>query len=460
MRHFDVVVLGAGSAGELIANTLAGEGRSVALIEKLRVGGECAYVSCMPSKAMLRSARARNDAKHLLSFGGASQDLKFDDDKAAFRSAVARRDRIVHFRKDDEAAAHATKLGVELFRGDGIFTAKDRLIVGTSEFGWDDLVITTGSQASIPEIAGLETIDYWTSDAALSINEIPQSVLIVGGGPVGCELAQVFARFGATTTIIEFSDQLADREDRELSKRLAENLQSDGVHVLLNSSVVKVELSADEKTLVHLADKRSFSVERVVIATGRHPNTHNIDIELLGVLPNSKGAIEVDDHCRVLGHAHIWAAGDVTGIAPFTHTANYQGRIVARNILGGDEIANYSAIPRAIYTDPPVASVGKMKSSKEDGLISARIELSEVSRNSTDGGNGGLLVLTADPVTGVLVGAAAIGPHADEWLAELTLAIRAQIPLSVLGDVIHAFPTFGSAIEQPLRELAALSKKS
>ena len=460
MKFFDVVVLGAGSAGELIANTLAGEGRSVALIEKLRVGGECAYVSCMPSKSMLRSAKARYDVKQLVTLGGASQVLHLDDDQSAFRAAAARRDRIVMFRHDDEAAARAINLGVELFRGNGAFTAADRLKVNSNELGWKDLVITTGSQASIPQIEGLGSIDYWTSDAALSINEIPQSVLIVGGGPVGCELAQVFCRFGSKTTIVQFSDQLADREDREVANRLADNLRREGVKVLLNTSVIKVEQTSHQKILVHLSDDESLEVERVIIAAGRHPNAHDINIEITGILPNKKGAIEVDDHCQVRGHPHAWAAGDVTGIAPFTHTANYQGRIVARNILGGVAVANYSAVPRAIYTDPPVASVGKMKSSEEDGLVVSRIELSEISRNSTDGGSGGVLVLTADKSKGVLVGAAAIGPSADEWMAELTLAIRAQIPLSVLCDVIHAFPTFGDAIEQPLRELAALSKKT
>jgi len=460
MKQFDVVVLGAGSAGELISNTLASEGKSVALIEKLRVGGECAYVSCMPSKSMLRSAQSRNEAKHLLALGGSSRNLEFDDDASAFKCAAARRDRIVEFRSDQQAASHAIELDVVLIRGNGIFISKDRLKVGAKELGWSDLVIATGSKASIPKIEGLASIDFWTSDLALSINEIPKSVLIVGGGPVGCELAQLFSRFGAKTTIVQFSDQLADREDREVATRLAENLRSDAVVVLLNTSVIKVEMTADKKTRAYLSDNSSVVVERVVIAAGRHPNTEAIQIELLGVVPNEKGAIEVDERCRVLGQPHIWAAGDVTGIAPFTHTANYQARIVSNNILGIDQIANYSAIPRAIYTDPPVASVGKTKSSEDDGLVTSRIELSQVSRNSTDGAMGGVLVLTADIVKGVLVGASAIGPHADEWIAELTLAIRAQVPLNVLCDVIHAFPTFGSAVEQPLRELNLRAIKS
>lgn len=458
MKHFDVVVLGAGSAGELISNILTSEGKSVALIEKLRVGGECAFVSCMPSKTMLRSGQARNEAKHLLVLGGVSKELEFDSDFTAFRTAAKRRDHIVKFRNDYEAAAHSIKSGAELFRGNGIFTAADRLQVDANELGWDDLVIATGSQASLPPIAGLEAVDYWTSDLALSIAANPRSVLIVGGGPVGCELAQLFSRFGSETTIVQFSEQLADREESSVAARLTEILRSEGVSVYLNTSVIKVELTPEGMTLAHLSDNSSLIVERLILAAGRHPNTQGFNLEAIGVVPDKKGAIAVDENCRVIGHPHIWAAGDVTGIAPFTHTANYQGRIVANNILGATESANYSAVPRAIYTDPPVASVGKSKSSEEDGLVTSRVEFSGLARNLTDGGIGGLLVLTADLAKGVLVGAAAIGPHADEWMAELTLAIRAQIPLAVLNDVIHAFPTFGSAIEDPIRELVALSK--
>ncbi len=460
LKHFDVVILGAGSAGELIANTLASAGRSVALIEKERVGGECAYVSCIPSKAMLRSAQARQEASRLLMLGGSSAEVVLDPGSDAFVSAASRRDRIASFRNDEAAAAHALELGVELYRGTGTFIADDRLLVGEDELCWLDLVIATGSISTIPTIEGLEGIEYWTSDMALSASKLPQSVLIIGGGPVGCELAQVFSRFGATTTIVQFSDQLAGKEDSEIAARLAQNLRNEGIRVLLNTSVMKVELVADNKCRAALSDGTTIDVERVIIAAGRHPQTTESHLERLGVVLDSHGAVEIDEHCRVTGHSHLWAAGDVTGIAPFTHTANYQGRIVSSNILGGSAVANYSAIPRAIYTDPPVASVGRMKKLEgEDGLVTARIEISQVSRNKTDGESGGLLILIADPVRAVLVGAAAIGPHADEWLAEASLAICAQVPLSILCDVVHAFPTYGEAFEQPLRELAALSQK-
>lgn len=452
--HFEVVILGAGSAGEYIATTLAQAGRSVALIEKLRVGGECAYVSCIPSKAMLRSTQVRNIAKNLVSLGGASREVVLDDDQDGFRAAAERRDRIAEFRDDTTTAARAAKMGVQLFRGNGVFTGVDRIEVGQEELSWNDIILATGSTSTIPEIEGLDEIEYWTSDVALSVLERPKSVLIVGGGPVGCELAQIFSRFGAETFIVQFSDQLAGKEHPEIAMRLAENLRAEGVKIILNTNVIKVEQTSDNQVLVLLSDQSSHKVERVIIAAGRHPNTKEIGIELLGIALTDEGAVQVDDHCRVVGQDHVWAAGDVTGVAPFTHTANYQGRIIANNLMGVNEVADYSAIPRAIYTDPPLASVGIMKSTEhEDGLITAQSELSQGMRNVTDGSGGGLVILTADPVRGILVGASAIGPQADEWISEATLAIRAKIHLSILSDVVHAFPTYGESFEEVVRKL-------
>ena len=456
MKHFEVVVLGAGSAGELIATTLSRAGRSVALIEKLRVGGECAYLSCMPSKAMLRSAQIRKLAKETVSLGATSTLLVLDDEIKAFRGAVARRDRVAEFRDDSAASTAAIEVGVHLYRGKGVITGQNSIIVNQEELRWTDLVIATGSVPTIPKIEGLETISAWTSEDALSAGDRPSSVLIVGGGPVGCELAQLFARFGVDTTLVEFSHQLAGREQSDVAMRLSRNLKEDGVVVHLETEVMKVELTPEEKTSAHLSNGSNILVERVIIAVGRYPNTSDLGLDILGIEVDKKGAVQVDQHCRVVGQDHIWAAGDVTGIAPFTHTANYQGRIVGDNLMGIEQFANYVAIPRAIYTDPPVASVGKTADTEnKEGFITSKIELSEVSRTDTDGGSGGLLVLTADPLLGVLVGASAIGPRADEWMAEATLAIRAEIQISLLCDVVHPFPTYGEAFERPLRDLAS-----
>jgi dihydrolipoamide dehydrogenase len=456
VKNFEVIVLGAGSAGELVATNLARSGKSVALIEKLRVGGECAYVSCMPSKAMLRSAQIRNLAKQSVQLGSSQKPLELGDDLAAFDIAAMRRDTIAEYRDDRDAAIDVEKSGATLIRGTGQITGPGEIFVNGERYTWGDLVIATGSKANIPEILGISEIDYWTSDVALSVASAPRSVMIIGGGPVGCELSQIFSSFGAKVTLVEFSSQLASKEHPEIAARLFKVLTDSGINVLLNVKVESVKKIAAEITLVSLSDKSSIEVERVIIAAGRHPNTSDIGLAALKIIPSKSGAIEIDAQCRVVGQNNVWAAGDVTGVAPYTHTANYQGEIISRNLMGGSAVANYNAIPRVIYTEPAVASVGVFQNENQS-LISASFDLADLARSETDGQMGGLLILTADPARGVLVGAAAIGPHADEWLAEATLAIRAQVPLSILCDVVHAFPTYGQSLEAPLEELLSRS---
>ncbi len=460
MDTFDVVVLGAGSAGESIARSMAQAGRSVALIEADRVGGECPYVACMPSKAMLRSAHIRHEARQIVHLGGSSTPVELDESDAAFRTAVARRDDISDHHDDSAAARGAQELGVTLIRGWGKVVRPGVVSVGDRELGWTDLVLSTGSTAVRPDLPGLDQVPTWSSDEALLAPERPASLLVLGGGAVGCELAQVHARFGVAVTLVQSAPQLAAREEPEIATLLAQALSADGIDVRLGVKAERFALR-DGQALAHLSDGSSVSAARVLVATGRQPTTEGVGLDVLEIRPNDKGALEVDDTCRVRGQQHVWAAGDLTGIAPYTHTANYQARIVTANLLGGDVRADYRAIPRAIYTEPVVASVGETAQAARDRgvhVITASMDVGDTARSLTEGVGGGLLLLTADGERGTLIGAAAIGPHADEWLSEATLAVRAEIPLSVLADVVHAFPTFGEAYEPPLRELAEKCK--
>lgn len=453
MESFDVVVLGAGSAGELVATQLAEAGRSVALVEALRVGGECPYVACMPSKAMLRSSAARADARSLADLGAGTAAL--DGDASAYTAATRRRDEISEQRNDAQAAEAAVKAGITLVRGSGRITRSGAVDVDGRELGYTDLVLATGSSAVTPDVEGLDQVPTWTSDEALAATERPASLLVLGGGAVGCELAQVHARFGTTVCLVEPGPQLAGKEEASIAAQLAEVLRRDGVDVRLETEVARFAPNGSGAR-AHLSDGTTVDVDRVLVATGRRPNTGGIGLDALGLATDDGGRITTDDHCRVEGQEHVWAAGDVTGVAPYTHTANYQARIVTANLLGGDRAADYRAVPRAIYTAPAVASVGRTaEEARDDGVdaITAVMDVGETARAITEGAGGGRLVLTADRGKGVLLGAAAIGPHADEWLAEATLAIRAEVPLSVLADVVHAFPTFGEAFEPPLREL-------
>lgn len=459
METFDVVVLGAGSAGESISEGLAERGRRVALVESLRVGGECPYVACMPSKSLLRSAQARSDARTVRDLGGAATAPTLDGDDDAYRRAVTRRDDIAEHRDDAGAAEGVESAGVVLVRGHGTVVRPGVVDVDGRELSCTDLVLASGSHPVAPDIPGLVDVPTWTSDEALSTQERPASLIVLGGGAVGCELAQVHVRFGVRTTLVESGPQVAGKEEPGIAALLAQVLRDDGVDLRLGVAAERAELTEDGSARLHLSDGTSVSAERVLVAVGRTPSTDGLGLDVLGIATSDSGAVEVDDHCRVVGQAHVWAAGDVTGEAPYTHTANYQARVVVENLLGGDRVADLRAIPRAVYTDPAVASVGLAEAqAREQGIdaVSAVMDLGEVARTSTEGSGGGRLVLTADRTRGVLIGAAAIGPHADEWLSEATLAIRAEVPLSVLADVVHAFPTFGEAYEPPLRELAAL----
>ncbi|GAC1607848.1 MAG: NAD(P)/FAD-dependent oxidoreductase [Mycobacteriales bacterium] len=457
MESFDVVVLGGGSAGETIAKNLAEAGRSVALVESLRVGGECPYVACVPSKSMLRSAEGRSDAGRLADLGAAGSAPTLDDPVVAYRAAVARRDDISEQRDDAQAAKGVEDSGVTLVRARGEVARPGVVDAEGRELGYTDLVLATGSSPVTPKVEGLDRVPTWTSDEALSSTERPDALLVLGGGAVGCELAQVHVRFGVRVTLVESAPQLAGREEPSIAERLATALRDDGVDVRLGVAAESFEAVQDGRARGHLSDGTTVEVDRVLVATGRRPTTAGIGLNVLGIEPSASGAVDIEDTCRVTGQSHVWAAGDVTGVAPYTHGANYQARIVVANVLGGDRKADYRAIPRAVYTSPAVASVGMAaEQAQEKGIdaITAVMDVGETARSATEGAGGGRLVLTADRERGVLIGAAAIGPRADEWLSEATLAIRAEVPLAVLTDVVHAFPTFGEAFEPPLRELA------
>ena len=457
MDRYDLVVLGGGSAGESIAGAVARGGKGVALVEERLVGGECPYFACVPSKAMLYAAELRSLIGVAHQAGAVSRPLNLGNLRAAYAAAVTRRDEVAEQRDDSGAVRQLEEDGVKVMRGRGCVVSAGVLEVNGEQIGWNDLVISTGTVAARPELPGLDAVPLWTSDDAYSRPELPESAIILGGGPVGCELAQVWARFGCSVTIVQRAPRLIPREEPAIAKMLAEAFHRDRIDVLLDVQAIGVEPTGNGICL-SLQGRAPVRAERLVLASGKKAELDGLGIENLGIQPNGEGYLDVDERCRVLGQEHVWAAGDVTGIAPFTHTANYHGRIVSANLLGQDVRADYRAIPRGVYTDPSVSSVGLTEdAARRQGLdvITATMDLSETAKAFATSRESGLLMLVADRQQRVLVGAHAIGPEVEEWIGEAALAIRAEIRLNVLCDVVHAFPTFSEAYEPPLRELAA-----
>jgi len=454
VENFDVVFIGSGSATATAVDPLRAAGKSVAVIEQGRVGGECSYVACIPSKTMLYSAHVRSLARRAGELGASASTVSLGDGAAAFARAAARRDRIAHDRSDAGAARRFEALGATVIRGRGRITAPGVVQAGGEQFGYQDLVFNTGSQPTIPAIDGLAGAGYWTSDVALSSRELPPSLVILGGSAVGCELAQVYARFGCSVTVIESAAHLLPHEDPSVAALLADVLRADGITLVLGAAADQA-LQGTDGVRLRLAGGDVISAARLLVATGRHPSSADLGLEAIGV-HQGDGAIEIDEHCRVAGQEHVWAAGDVTAIAPFTHTANYQARVIVDNLLGGDQDTDYRAIPRVVYTDPSVASVGLTgQDACQQGIdaVSAASDLTTMARAPVEDMRHGRLVLIADRTHQVLCGASAIGPQAESLLGEAVLAIQAQIPLAALTKVIHPFPSWGEAYQAPIRSL-------
>ncbi len=453
MEQFDVAVLGAGGAGENIARPLAQAGKRVVLIEEGRIGGTCPFVACVPSKVMLRSAEVRLLLRRAHELGASAAPVELGDGRAAYAAAVQRRRRLVP-NNDADGERMLAEAGVTLLRGRGTIVRPGVLAVGVREIAWRDLVISTGSAPIVPPVSGLGAVPVWTSDEALTSDKLPASLAILGGGPVGCELAQIFAAFGTAVSIVEVAPRLLPSEEPAIGDLLGTVLTGDGVCLRLGAELKSAQ-HTDAGARLTLADGAPIETERVLIATGRKPRVEEIGLEALGIRPGKQG-IAIDQHCRVLGQAHVWAAGDAAGIDPFTHTAEYQANVITANLLGGSDAADYRAIPRMVYTSPPVAAVGLTRAEAEQrGLrvVSAGADLADTPRAETAGTELGRLELLADVERGVLIGAAAIGEQADSWLGEALLAIQAETPLDRLVRVVHAFPTYNQIYDQAVPQL-------
>ncbi len=445
-KNYDLLVLGGGSAGETAASRVATAGRRVALVESRLVGGECPYWGCIPSKALLIAASRRRQASTAHSLGAVAGPLDLGDPAAGWQRALHIRDERANHLDDTETAQGLTDQGVEIIRGEGQISAPGCVTVGTRELMYDNLLISVGADAALPPIPGLGDAHPWTSDDALTSNDLPESLLILGGGAIGVELAQVFSTFGTAVTVVEAMDRLLPGEEPEVSAVVNDVLARTGVAVRAGVGVDRVS-SSKGATVLHLADGTGLSADRLLVATGRRPRTKGYGLEVLGI-DTSGGGVPTGDDGRVPGHRNVFAAGDVTGKYPFTHTANYAGRVVAANVLGGDATMHLEAVPRGVFIDPPVAGVGiSAEQARREGrsVVRATMDVGGTARGWLESEEG-IVVLNADAERGTLIGASAIGPRADEWIAQVTLAVRAGIPVATLVDTIQPFPAVSEAL--------------
>jgi dihydrolipoamide dehydrogenase len=444
---YNLVVIGAGSAGLVTSYIAATVRAKVALIEKNKMGGDCLNTGCVPSKALIRSARMLSYFRRAEDFGIRRTDTDFD-----FADVMDRVHRIIGKIEPHDSAERYTSLGVEVIQGSAKIVSPYTVEVDGRTLTTRAIVVATGAGPLVPPIKGLDQIDYLTSDNLWALRELPKRLVVLGGGPIGCEMTQAFARFGAHVTQVEMGPRIMPREDEDVSAFVRSRFEAEGVRVLTGHAAKEVKVEDERKVLVCEYDNNPVEIEfdAILVAVGRKANVKGFGLEELGVRLDPKGTIETDPFLRT-NFPNIFCAGDVAGPFQFTHTAAHQAWYAAVNALFGQfkkYRADYRVIPWTTFTDPEVARVGLSEAEAQEKKIDyevARFELGELDRAIAEGEEHGWVKVLTPPGKDKILGVAIVGSHAGDLLAEFVLAMKYNIGLNKILGTIHAYPTLAEA---------------
>ncbi len=449
LGRYNLVVVGAGTAGLVTAAGAAGLGAKVALIERELMGGDCLNVGCVPSKGLISAARMAAAAQRAGEFGiRVGNEISVD-----FPEIMARMRRLRAGIAPNDSAARFRDLGVDIYFGQAKFTGNDAVEVAGQTLRFSKAVIAAGARAHRPDVPGLNEAGYLTNESVFSLTELPRRLAVLGGGPIGCELAQAFARFGSQVTQIERATQILGKEDRNAAERVQKALIRDGVGILTDAQLVRVEKNGAEKVL-HLmvgGQAQTVTVDEILVGAGRVPNVDGLNLEAAGVKYDARDGVHVNDRLQT-ANSKIYAAGDICSKYKFTHAADFMARIVIQNALFfGRSKASALTIPWCTYTSPEIAHVGLTeREAHEQGIAIQTFiqELEHVDRAILEGDTEGFVKVHVRAGTDRIIGATLVAEHAGEMIGELTLAIKAGIGLKTLGATIHPYPTVAEAIRK------------